>query len=989
LIVATVSASPPEPLAPPAVDARAWGVLCVLSFVYVLNFLDRQLLAILAKPIQDSLHITDGQLGLIGGLYFAFFYCFIAVPVGWFADRTRRVTVLSLACAIWSGATMACGIAGSYPQLVAARMTVGFGEAGGVPPSYALITDLFPPGRRGTALGIYNLGPPIGAALGIAFGASVAAAFDWRYAFITIGVVGLLTAAVVRLLVHEPVRGRFDGNVAHVAKPGFTETLRMFFSRRTLVLAALGSGATQFITYGLGNFTTLYLMREKGMTLREVAVWYALVAGIGMSAGMVVSGRVIDRLTRRSKAAYATVPALSLALALPCYVAFVWAPTWRLALVFLTGAMMLNYFYLSASVTLVQEEVRPDQRVMSGALLLLVMNFVGLGLGPTYVGAASDWFAAHGVSHPLQVALYTLTPFYGIAILIFLWLARTLRRDEASRTMTIGPLVAMTAACFALPSPADATPRAAMSPARVTADTEVAAPAGAVRGTTEGHLHVFRGIPYAQPPVGPLRWQPPLPLPRWNGVRDATRFGPGCYQPAPQLSNIYAGNPMPLSEDCLTLNIWAPAGAKKAAVFFWIYGGALQTGASREPMYDGARLAERGVVVVSINYRLGVLGWLALPELSAESPHGVSGNYGLLDQIRALTWVKDNIAAFGGDPDNVTIAGESAGALSVMYLFCSPLARGLFARGILESAYMISTPALKTAVHGAPSAEQAGLTLMHQLKQPDLAAMRAMPAEQITAAAVSFRYGPWGAIDGYVLPDQLVNVFDEGRQALVPLLAGFNSGEIRSLKPLAPPVPASTAEYERTIRERYGDLADAFLTLYPSTNMQESIFATTRDALYGWTAERLVRKQTALGVPAFLYLWDHGYPAAEQAGLHAFHASELPYVFDTFRGTPPLWPKNPDTPEEHALADAVGDYWTSFARTGHPQARNAPDWPAFAAGDSYMRFAATPILDRNLMPGMYDLNETVMCRRRANGTLPWGWMVGVAAPKMPTGAAGC
>ena len=430
LLAPTAPPASPAPLAPPVVDARSWIVLAILCFVYVLNFLDRQLLSILAKPIQDSLHVTDGQLGLIGGLYFAFFYCFIAVPVGWFADRTNRVSVLSLACAIWSAATAACGFATSYPQLVLARMTVGFGEAGGVPPSYALISDLFPPGRRGTAFGLYNLGPPIGAALGIAFGASIAAAFDWRYAFIAIGAIGLLTAAAVRLFVREPVRGRFDTNAAPVARSGFGETMRAFFSRKTLVLAALGSGATQMITYGMGNFTTLFLMREKGMTLKEVAVWYALVAAVGMSSGMIVSGRVIDRMTRRSRAAYATVPALSLAIALPFYVAFLWAPTWRLALVFLTGALMLNYFYLSSSVALVQEEVRPDQRVMSGALLLLVMNFIGLGFGPTWVGAASDWFAARGTPHALQAALYTLTPFYVIAILLFLGLARTLRREE-------------------------------------------------------------------------------------------------------------------------------------------------------------------------------------------------------------------------------------------------------------------------------------------------------------------------------------------------------------------------------------------------------------------------------------------------------------------------------------------------------------------------------------------------------------------------------
>ena len=526
---------------------------------------------------------------------------------------------------------------------------------------------------------------------------------------------------------------------------------------------------------------------------------------------------------------------------------------------------------------------------------------------------------------------------------------------------------------------------------RVAADPQVDAPAGVVRGTAEGALRVFRGIPYAQPPVGPLRWRPPVPLARWKGVRPATEFGAACHQPPPRLSNIYVGLPVPKSEDCLTLNIWTPANAKNAAVFFWIYGGALQSGSSRDPMYDGKRLAERGVVVVSINYRLGVLGWLAHPELSAESRDSVSGNYGLLDQIRALTWVKDNIAAFGGDPANVTIAGESAGALSVMYLMASPLARGLFAKGIAESAYMISTPVLKTAAYGAPAAEQAGVWLMNQLKQSNLAAMRAMPGDSITAAAVAVGYGPWGAVDGHVFPDQLVNVFDQGKQARVPLLVGFNSGEIRSLRSLAPTMPASAAEYESIIRERYGDLADEFLRLYPSSDLQESVWATTRDALYGWTAERLARKQSALGVPAYLYEWDHGYPAADTAGLHAFHASELPYVFDTFGGTPPLWPKNPDTAGEHALADALGDYWTSFAKTGHPQARNAPDWPAFAPDNSYMRFGATPSPDRNLMPGMYDLNETVMCRRRASGTLPWGWLVGVAAPKPSPGAAlaGC
>ncbi|HEV2598001.1 MFS transporter [Sphingopyxis sp.] len=411
--------------------ARPGFVLGMLCFVYVLNFLDRQLLSILAKPIQDALQISDGQLGLISGLYFAMFYCFIAIPVGWFADRTSRVGVLSLACAIWSGATVACGMAANYTQLAIARMVVGFGEAGGVPPSYAIITDTYPPGKRAAALGIFNLGPAIGAAAGVAFGAAIAESFGWRIPFIAVGVIGVVTALLVWLTVREPARGATDvAGPASDDKAAFWPTVRMFLSHPILMLAALGSGATQFVTYGLGNFAVLFLMREKGMELGDVAIWYALVLLIGMGGGMIVSGRVIDRMVRKSRAGYAIAPALSLVVAMPFYVAFVWAPGWPLALALLAVVMVFNYFYLSASVALVQEEVKPGQRVLAGALLLLIMNFIGLGLGPTWVGFASDWFKAQGDPHGLQTALYTLTPFYLIAIGLFLWLARLLRRQD-------------------------------------------------------------------------------------------------------------------------------------------------------------------------------------------------------------------------------------------------------------------------------------------------------------------------------------------------------------------------------------------------------------------------------------------------------------------------------------------------------------------------------------------------------------------------------
>lgn len=409
-------------------------ILLTLLGVYVLNFLDRSLLSILAKPIQDSLHISDSQLGLIGGLYFACFYCFIAIPVGWLADRTNRVHILSLACAIWSAATMFCGLAATYPQLVVARMLVGLGEAGGVPPSYAIISDTFSPRRRGVALGIYNLGPGIGAGLGIAFGASIAAAFDWRYAFIAIGGVGVVAAGVV-LFIRDPRRGGKDvgGEGGLEERIGLLAASAQFFSRPVLLLAALASGAANFITYGLGNFATLFLMREKGMTLREVAVWYALVVVIGMGTGMIASGRIIDRYAHRSKQAYAIAPAAALTLAIPFYLAFLAAPGWPLALTLLLIPMTLNFFYLSPSVALVQAEVPHNQRVIAGALFLLVMNFIGLGLGPTYVGAASDYFRAAHPGNSLQIALYTLTPFYAVAIVLFLWLARVLRQAPNER----------------------------------------------------------------------------------------------------------------------------------------------------------------------------------------------------------------------------------------------------------------------------------------------------------------------------------------------------------------------------------------------------------------------------------------------------------------------------------------------------------------------------------------------------------------------------
>ena len=521
---------------------------------------------------------------------------------------------------------------------------------------------------------------------------------------------------------------------------------------------------------------------------------------------------------------------------------------------------------------------------------------------------------------------------------------------------------------------------AGLSASPAAAQAIVDAPAGQVSGTTSGTTRVFKGIPYALPPIGERRWKAPAPMPRWQGVRAATGFGPACIQPTPKAASVYSPTvPLPTSEDCLSLNIWSPRNAAKAPVLVWIHGGALLTGSSREDLYDGRRLAERGIVVVSINYRLGALGWMAHPGLSAENPKGLSGNYGLLDQVAALKWVRDNVAAFGGDPGNVTIAGESAGALSVTYLMTAPPARGLFHRAIAQSAYMVTTPELKRTAYGLPSGEAAGQAVAAALKTPDVAALRSLDAQRLTDGAAAAGFQPWGLVDGAILPEQLVDAFDAGRQARVPVLAGFNQGEIRSLRILAPPAPADAASYEAAIRARYGDLSAAFLQLYPAATYRESILATTRDALYGWTSERLARRQAERGQASYLYLFDHGYPAMDEAGLHAFHASELPYMFGTLDRTGPLWPRIPDTRREVALSDAMVGYWASFAATGVPTARGAPPWPRFRDARTVMHFEKGPSAVPNLLGAMFDLNETVVRQRRADG-VAWNWNVGLAAP---------
>lgn len=514
-------------------------------------------------------------------------------------------------------------------------------------------------------------------------------------------------------------------------------------------------------------------------------------------------------------------------------------------------------------------------------------------------------------------------------------------------------------------------------------------PAGTVRGVREGDANVFRAIPYALPPIGERRWRPPAPMPRWSGERAAQQAGAACMQPAMAAGPYDRGTQMVMNEDCLTLDVTAPANARNAPVMVWIHGGTLIWGTAQSKMYDGREFAKRGVVLVSINYRLGVLGYLAHPELSKESADDVSGNYGLLDQIAALQWVRENIASFGGDARNVTIFGESAGALSVEYLLASPAARGLFDRAIAQSGYLFTMPELRNARYEEQSAESIGVALATKLGAPGIAKLRTMGARELVDASAAAGYAPYGTIDGRVLPRQLVDTFDRGEQAPVPLMAGFTSGEIRSLRFLLPPAPASAETYANEIKARYGDLADDYLRLYPPRDLEQTQLAATRDVVFGWAAERLVRTQAAIGQNAFLYYFDHDYPSAAAADLTAFHASEVPFVFGTFEHLPAGWPAIPDTTGERQFAGAMLDYWTSFARDGRPLATNGPAWEAFAPNGTYMNLGETPRLSKQFMPGMYELHEQIMCRRREAGAHSWNWRAGSIAPTISGPTAQC
>jgi para-nitrobenzyl esterase len=462
---------------------------------------------------------------------------------------------------------------------------------------------------------------------------------------------------------------------------------------------------------------------------------------------------------------------------------------------------------------------------------------------------------------------------------------------------------------------------------------------GTVKGSisADGKVRVFKGIPFAAPPVGPLRWKAPQPVSSWAGSRDATAFGPRCMQ-----GNIFGDmvfRDAGPSEDCLYLNVWSPVPeAKKQAalsVMVWIYGGGFAAGASSEPRQDGEVLAKKGVVVVSFNYRLNVFGFLAHPGLAKETGRNGSGNYGLLDQVAALEWVQKNVKAFGGDPSNVTIFGESAGSFSVSGLMASPLAKGLFHKAIGESGAFFGS---SLAVKPASEAQLAGTKFASSVGASSIDDLRAKPAADLLQATLKDPMGLSATVDGSFFPEDPVAIYSAGKQAHVPLLAGWNADEGSAQGFFGKDTPGAET-FKAKVHDQYKDAADKVLDLYPGvTNEQatQSAAALSSDAFIAYSTWKWLELQRTTGESTvYRYQFDDAPPGNPSRG--AYHSAEIEFVFEALPSKNLPW-----RPEDNKLSDLISTYWTNFAKTGDPNGAGLPSWPAFspATGNQVMHLSS-------------------------------------------------
>lgn len=498
----------------------------------------------------------------------------------------------------------------------------------------------------------------------------------------------------------------------------------------------------------------------------------------------------------------------------------------------------------------------------------------------------------------------------------------------------------------------------AADPVRATTDK------GQVEGklSDDGQVKVFLGIPYAAPPVGPLRWRPPQPAARWDGVLSAQSYGSHCMQ-VNQFQDMTFHDPG-ASEDCLTLNVWAPrsaAAGAKLPVMVWIYGGGFSAGSTSERRQDGEAFARKGVVLVSMNYRLSIFGFFAHPALAAESPEHAAGNYGLMDQAAALHWVKRNIAAFGGDPDNITLFGESAGSFSVSAQMASPMAKDTLAHAIGESGGAFSRGTLPFPT--ADTAEERGEAFARNvLGKNSLAELRAVPAEDLVKAVEAqkgraVRFGP--DVDGIFLPEPVPAIYAAGKQAHIPLLAGWNRDE-------GGPARDSTTlqNYREMAQKTWGPHAEEFLKEYGATTDAEA-----QRSAADYAADRFIADSTwewieaqvkTGGAPVYRYKFERASPGDRYhpASSGAFHSSEIEYVF----GNLSVRPAAPWKAEDYKLSEMVQDYWINFAKTGNPNGPGLPEWPAYNETDHWevMHLDTTPMAEPDAHRGRYLFLQSTM-----------------------------
>jgi para-nitrobenzyl esterase len=513
---------------------------------------------------------------------------------------------------------------------------------------------------------------------------------------------------------------------------------------------------------------------------------------------------------------------------------------------------------------------------------------------------------------------------------------------------------------------------------------QIAVQGGMISGQASGDVVSFKAIPYVKTPVGALRWKPPEPVEAWEGVRQTTEYGAACLQPDIGMPMKYFKQ----SEDCLYLNVWtaAKSAREKRPVMVWIHGGGNVIGSAdlSTPLgQDGAALARQGVVMVSFNYRLGPFGYFAHPLLSKESPQDVSGNYGLLDQIAALKWVKKNIKKFGGDPKNVTIFGESAGGHNVGYLMASPLAKGLFQRGISESGSVyvgVMNRHLREGWYGMEPMEKQGERVTKDLgcaDAPDpIAALRALSAEQVLRGSKPVMMPPGNvfppAVDGWVLPDDVMTIFDQGKQNKVPLIAGANADEMSIFIPTS---PFPSVDFYRGFLKSpqgYGKFGDEVFALYPAKeppDILRSFRDVGADSFFVGPTRYLMQAVSKTGGKAYMYHFTMTV-LAPMPGLGAYHSAEIPFVFNDIERV-----KNtshvPFEPKHQALADTMSTYWVQFATTGNPNKQGLPEWPAYdAVTDQYIELGEVVKAGQGLRKDKLDLWERFNNYKRETRSAP-------------------